>query len=382
MEFRSVGEVLTRAQVTADWTAVRALVEQSHHMPALPADLRGALAERLAGLAESYRGNEDGFVEDALALIADVADDEVFDADLFRRHYLSLPRSAEAETRLPGLFETIVETARRLRDARRLEEVLAGTRTSGILGGSTSYGPFHNVGSSSDLDVVVVIEGGADALSAIARLRGLAGASPASVEHACARAKLFNDRYDDGHTAFSHKIEMWDDAPDPRLTETTISGHYKLSLHLLTARLLGYALAESSARLDRETAGGRRTVRDYRDTTTSRADVLRSFTGREHREKPELTEAVEGWLRTTTAYRFDQSGSYCPGFLQTLLLPLIDLRWDELECRRDLRVFERKFFERYRTEKRLSPHHLVFPSYSHPRQIFAPHVTREFNRDR
>jgi hypothetical protein len=381
MEFRSVGEVLTQAQATADWTAVRALVEQIHHMPTLPADLRGVLAERLAGVAESYRGKEDDFVEHALALIADVAGDEVFDAALFRRHFLS--RSTDAERPLPGLFETVVGTARRLRDARRLEEALAGAGTSGILCGSTSYGPFHNVRSSSDLDFVVVIKGGADALSVAARLRGLAGASPASVEQACARAKLFKDHYDDGHTAFSHKIDMWDDRPDPLLSKTGIRGDYKLSLHLLTARLLGYALADKSARLDRETAGGLRTVRDYRNTKTFRADVLRSFTGREHREEAKLDEAIEGWLRTTTAYRFDKTGSYCPGFLQTLLLPLIDLRWDDLECRRDLRVFERKFFERYRTEKRLSPHNLLVPSYSHPRsEIFAPHVTREFNRDR
>ncbi|MFG1919029.1 hypothetical protein [Micromonospora sp. NPDC048898] len=377
----SVGEILASAYATTDLSRLRALIEQARHLPFLPAELRDALAECLTGLVGDFRGREDRFVAYVLAVIAEVSRDEVFDVGLFRRHY-GPGRAAPGEP-LPALFEAAVETARRLRDAWRIEDALAGTGTSGILCGSTSYGPFYNVRSTSDLDFVIVIETAAAAAVVADRLGGLPGVAPASVELLRTRAGLFRDRYDDGRTILSHKIRLWTDRDDSMLVGAGLPGDYPLSLHLITERVLGYALVESSPTLERSTVGGVRTVRAYRDTRTTRPDLPRTFAGRELPVLADLTEAASGWLRSTTACQFDDADCYCPGFLQTILLPLLDLRWDERGCRPRLRAFERKFRDRYLIERARSPHALLRPSFTHVRrEVFAPHIIRSFDEGR
>lgn len=377
----SVGEVLAQAHAATDLDRLRALVEQARHLRLPPSDLRDALSECLTSLVGDFRGAEEQFVCYVLAVIAEVAGDETFDAELFRRHYSQDVQTAGRQS--PTLFETVVETTRRLRDAWRLEDALVGTGTSGILCGSTSYGPYFNVSSASDLDFVIVIENAAAAPVVAKRLDHLAGADPESVELLQVRAELFRDQYDNGHTALSHKVRLWANQDDQMLGRTGLPGDYNLSLHLLTDRVVGYALVESSRTLDRSTAGGIRTVRDYRDTEATRPDLPRTFAGREHPVRPELERVTQGWLRSTTAYQFDDADSYCPGFLQTILLPLLDLRWDDRLCRTRLRAFERKFRDRYLAERARLPHSLLRPSFTHVRRdVFAPHIIRLFDGER
>lgn len=366
--------------VEAATAAVSRSALGSSYQPLPPADLRDALAECLTGLVNDFRGEEEHIVAYVLVVLAELAGEETFDVELFRRHY-GAGRSIPGRS-MPTLFEATVESVRRLRDTGRLEEVLAGSGTSGILCGSTSYGPFYNVRSASDLDVVIVIETASAAAVVADRLRRLAGVNPESVALLRARADLFRDRYDDGRTTLSHKVRLWTGPDDPMLAETGLPGDYQLSLHLVTDRVLGYALVESTPVLERRTVGGVRTVRDYRDTATTRPDLPCTFAGREHPVLARVEPVILGWLRSTTACQFDDADCYCPGFLQTLLLPLLDVRWDERNCRPRLRAFERKFRDRYMLERARSPHALLRPSFTHLRRaVFAPHVIRVFDGD-
>jgi hypothetical protein len=388
---RYVCDVLRSANQTANWGRARALYEQCRHIRRsrtkrhLPNDLRGALAECLSDLAVSYCGREELFVEHSLAVFAEVNNRETFDNELFAADYRD---RAGSKGGLPGSFETVVETSRRYRDARRLALALADAGTSGILCGSVSYGPFYNVRGhhrakpASDLDLIVVVHDTAQ-LSAIADcLSGLAGADRGSVDRFRARAEIFTDRCDDGMTVLSHKVRLWADCADSLLAGTGLRGDYQASLHFLTRQTFGYALVESSTALTQAAAGGRRTVRDYRETWICRADLTRTFAGREHAVAPQMDAIDGGWLRSMTAYVFDETDCYCPGFLQTTLLPVPELLWDELGVRPDLATFTRKFYDRYRHEKSRNPDGLLRPSLTHVRRdAFAPYIIRQFDLD-
>jgi hypothetical protein len=162
---------------------------------------------------------------------------------------------------------------------------------------------------------------------------------------------------------------------------TGSAGGYHLSLHVLNRRTLSYVLVESSTTLSRTTAGRSRTVRDYRDTTTTRPDRPRSFAGREYRIGARPRPAELGRLRPVTVYRFDDGDCYCPGFFQTILLPGFDPLWDDLDLRPNLRVFRQKYLDRFRLELGRDPHAYLAPSLTHVRrERFAPHVVADFDR--
>lgn len=362
-----VCDLLAAAYAVADWARVRALLVQCQEIHAarlpVPIDLRDSLAACLSDLAASYPGREELFLEHAGVVFAEAAGHETLDQEVYRTLY----DERWGSDHLPGAFETVVETARRLRDLNRLRTLLSGTGTSGGLCGSVSHAPFYNVRASSDLDVLIFVDT-PDALPDLVEgIAALPGASPASVSQLRARAAVYRDQYDDGLTVFSHKVVMGED--------------YRLSLHVITLRTLAYVLVESSTTLTRATAGSHRGVRDYRDTMTSRPDRTRSFGGREHKVSSIPEPAELGWLRWVTVYRIDDADRYCPGFLQTILQPRFDLLWDDLGCAPRLRVFDRKYLDRLRYEQAREPHALLLPSLTHVRRdALAPHVVAEFDR--
>ncbi|NKE59963.1 hypothetical protein FXN61_25450 [Lentzea sp. PSKA42] len=389
VQHRYVCEVLLAANRTANWGRTRGLYEQIRHIHRsarpVPGVVRDALAEDLAGLAFSYEGQEHLFAEHALGVLAEVDGRETFDSALFLEYYLD--RSGVADG-FPSLLETVVETSRRHRDARRFAQALAGTSTSCVLCGSMSYGPFYNVHGhhdekpASDLDLVIVIDNAAQLDGIAERMLGLDGVDHTSVEQLRARAAVFVDRFDDGATAFSHKVRLWTNEVDQWLDGTGLRGDYVVSLHFLTRRVLGYVLVESSAELTRSGAGRLRNVRDFRDTATQRADLPRTFAGREYPAAPQVEEVEAGWLRWATAYLFDETDSYCPGFLQTILLPEPKVLWDGLGVRAPIVTFVRKLHDRCRLERGSNPNALLRPSLAHVRlDVFAPHVVRRFDQD-
>jgi hypothetical protein len=387
-----VSELLKKANARADWATARQLYEQIVHMfppgaPTgyLPPDLFDALAGCLSGIADDYVGDELRFLGHTLALIADVHDEVNLDDALFRKFYKHGPSRDPGHGRraLPTVVETVAETARRLRDARRLQEALAGLKTAGVLCGSTSYGPFYNVrghradARASDLDLMIVALDATVFPQIAARLSALEGLRPQAAEEFSLRAAIFAEQHDAETTVLSHKFPMWTEPEGITPECQDLHLGYDLSLHFLTRPTMDYVLVEANTTLTRSEIGRRRTVDDYRNTATDRLDKVLTFAGRPYEVQPTLKQVQGGWLRTMTAYQFDEADSYCPGFLQTALLPVLDVRWDELGWRAGLRSFARKFFERYREERARHSRARLLPSLTHVRRdVFAPHIIR------
>jgi hypothetical protein len=388
VQHRYVCDVLRAANHTANWERARGLYEQIRHIgrsqSAAPGVVRDALAEELSGLAIGYEGRESLFIDHTLGVFAEVDGRETFDSALFSEYYLD--RSGVVDG-LPSLFETVVETGRRHRDARAFAQVLGNSGTSGVLCGSMSYGPFYNVHGhgdekpASDLDLIIVIDDAAQLLGIAECLLAVNGADRASIEQLRARAAVFIDGLDDGATSFSHKMRLWTTETDQWLVGAGLRGDYVVSLHFLTRRVLGYVLVESSTELTKASAGRLRNVRDCRDTPTQRPDLPRTFAGREHAVVRPAEKTKAGWLRWATTYLFDETDSYCPGFLQTILLPETTMLWDGLNVRSAIATFERKLRDRFRLERGRNQNALLQLSLAHVRRdVFAPHVVRRFDQ--
>ncbi|MGY3518587.1 hypothetical protein ACVMYR_20065 [Micromonospora sp. PTRAS2] len=392
---RPLADLLPAAERRADWRHVRGLHRQHVQFAdgggaRVPAVLREALADAILDVSSSYAGHEDELVEHGLAVLADVEGHEIVDEELFRAYYEDdrfTPGGGDDPTgrRQPGLFEALVETCRRRRDARGLRDALRGTGTSGLLIGSTSYGRFHNVRgnrngtAASDLDFVVVVDdpailGCVDGLLATA----LPGVPAADLDRMRHRAEVFTGGLDDGRTVFSHKLRLWaDGAPDPMLPAGVAASDYLVSLHFLTRPVLDYVLVASTPRLRRDAAGARRTVHDYREAPVTRRDHHRTFAGRSYQLPLDTVATEGGHLTSPRVYYIDDFDSYCPGFFQTMLLPRPDVLWDGLDVAPALDQFQRKISERVRYEADRPPHAMVRQSFAHVRRdAFAPRVIR------
>lgn len=391
---RRIADILPYADLRADWNPVRSLFHQqvqlvdsgSEH---IPVEVTQAFADAIGKISASYAGHEAELCEHALAILADVECGEILDLDLFRTYYdderfSPTPGPKPLARRRPAPYEAIVETCRRLRDARSLRAACRSTGTSGLLIGSASYGRFYNIrgnrdgNAASDLDFIVVTEE-ATALDGIAAsLAALPVAAASDVDHLVRRAHVFAGSLDDGRTVFSHKIRLWADGrPDPMLPSGVAPGDYLLSLHVMTPPVLDYILVTSTPRLLKETAGGRRTLRDYREAPTCRWDDLYDFAGRRHRADLGAVPAQDGYLRSPRVYYIDELNCYFPGFFQTMLFPPPDLLWDDLDVRSAVEEFQRKLGERLQYEASLRGHTLLRPSFAHVRRdVFAPSVTK------
>jgi hypothetical protein len=207
-----VGDVLPVAYAHANWLRIRGYYRQLSDIARfsrtwIPTELREALADALLGISARYAGHEDLMCEHALAVFADVDGRESVDLVQWRDYYendrLILARpTGPATRRLPNLMESVIETCRRRRDARRLREAFGDTPTSATVIGSTVYGPFYNVrgnrreSDASDLDCILVVED-IDGLEGIAeRLAALRCASEVDVARFVRRARIFaSDRY-------------------------------------------------------------------------------------------------------------------------------------------------------------------------------------------
>jgi len=394
---RRVADILPEAEHRADWSRVRALFRQLVQLVAsgverAPDELVAAFADAIAEISASYARDEAQLSLHALAVLADVECLEVLDLDLFKRYYED-DRSAlgvrSSRRRQPAAYEAIVETCRRLRDARCLRGACRNAGTSGVLVGSTSYGRFYNVrgnrqgGIASDLDFIIVVEH-AGALGRISEaLKELPYARPSDLSRFVLRADVFANSLDDGYTVFSHKVRLWaDGAVDPLLPSGAASAQYFLSLHIMTKKVLDYALVTSTPRLLREMAGSRRTLRDFRETPAARWDDLYDFSGRRHRIELGGHGVEDGWVRLPRVYHLDDLDCYFPGFYQSMLFPRPELLWDDLDISPLIDEFRRKLGERVRYEANLRGPALLLPSLAHVRRdVFAPSVIKSLDGD-
>lgn len=395
---KRVADVLPDAARRANWTRVKDLYEQCVRIledgseQELPEELRDALAKAIQGLSSAYSGHEDQMCEHGLAIFADAEGQEILDTNVLLHHYhdgrfTRTDRTGGAGRPRPSPYEALIETCRRLRDARAVRAVLKGTGTSGLPCGSTSYGQFYNVRGhrdhqpASDLDYIIVIRDARALDKILAGLSALPGLALADLDRLAHRTPLFAERFDDEHTTLSHKATLWaDGARDPVLDSATNRHDYLLSMHFVTQSALGYLLVEETPRIVREAAGGCRTIRDYRDSAIGRRDHQRTFAGNSHVMDLKTSQVDGGYLRTTRVYHIDTLDAYCPGFFQSMLIPEPELFWDELEIRPRLDQFQRKIAERIRYENSRDPHRMLRPSFAHiRREIFAPGVIQRMD---
>jgi hypothetical protein len=392
-----VAKALRDARLVADWDLVESVYRQCTEIARdedgsyLPDPLAGYLAEALWRISANYNRHEELFISHALAVLGNIESKESLTGKLFgelysdvryQRFWRYAPKTVTGKRRRPTPFESLVETARRLRDANSLQDVLAGTATSGILGGSTSYGRFFNVcaqhddTAASDLDFMIVLPDFAELPDTAREVGKLCAASSASVAALAERATIFIERgFDDDHTIFSHKLPLWQEREDPVMAWARLPGSYLLSLHFLSQPVLDYLLVADATRLNSDQAGWKRSVNDYREHAVVRMDHLRSFSGR-HQPQPLPARDVDGgFLRRSRVYSFDANDQYYPGMFQNLFLPRFDWRWDNLNVARQLDAFKWKIAARFRYERRMRPHEYLRVSLAHNRaEVFAPHV--------
>jgi hypothetical protein len=378
---RRVADAVRAAYAVTDWNLPRELYRQIIAMlpEELPAELLGALAEALTGLTAAYADRIELLASHMFAIMAAVEGIELLDDELFLRLYHDerFTRTDEAGRRPPPL-QAVVETCRRLRDLALLSDLLRGSGCSAILCGSVNYGAHYNVRAESDLDLIVTLDR-TSALAMIAdRLAGLPGVSGDEVAEFAVRARIFAGRYDDGNTSFSHKLTLRADGePDPLLPAGAPAPRYRLSLHFVTRPLLRYILVAPGTRLTTDD-GPARTMRDYRQAGTDRRDFQRNFAGRQHARDPIVEPAERGLLNTTSIYVYDDSGAYCLGFVQSLLLTAhAEVPWDDLGIGPELAGFQRKLRERLRMERAAHPYTIRLLSLAHVRRpVLGPHMVR------
>jgi hypothetical protein len=389
-----VADELPRAHATADWRPTAASFRQCIEAARVPdgsrpqAELRGALALALSRIRPVYHGSEELMGRHAYAVFAAALGYEAFTTETMRMLYEDRQAMVHgAGGRTSGPVEAVVETCRRHRDAGRIRDALANSRSAGVLTGSTSYSPFYNVRGTtgerpgSDLDLIVVVAEVDDLPGAGERLAGVPGVHLSGLRDLDRRARTFLRRYHDGRTMFSHKVSMWAArSSDPLLPWPRARCRYQVSVHFLTPEVLEYALVASSTAIMPDVSGRQRTVRDYRRAAPLSPDVRTGFDARHFRVDVRTERAVAGELRTSWLYIIDENERYFPGLIQLMLLPPREVLWDGTGVLPRLEAFRHKVGERLRLERVLRPHDAIASTFSLARRdSFAPHVLRELD---
>ncbi|HEY2205273.1 MAG TPA: hypothetical protein VGH99_12455 [Pseudonocardia sp.] len=389
-----VADVIRAAHATADWALVEGIYQQgmaiasNPHVRFLPDAIPAFFAEALGRTSANYAAREEELILHGLGVLGNAEHANRVTPELFQRLYTDervdrfFRYSADARRR-PGPFETLVETARRLRDLGRLRAALTGVPTSAVLSGSVDYGRFFTVrghteslpGSNLDLVLVVADHGVLDRVApALSTLQGADGEGLAALVE---RVGVWRGLgLDDGHTVFSHRLPMWSDQPDPLMAWAPNRGRYLLDLHVVSLPVLRWILVADSTMLSATVAGGSRSVRDYCQDEGRRDELQRGFSGRNLRTQLDVSEVDRGLLRTHRVYSIHED-RYYPGPVQNLILPRFTLPWEDEPVRGALEAFRWKVAERLRHERRAHPYELLRMSMSHPRsEAFAPHVLR------
>ena len=379
---------LGAANAKADWREVRGAYQQCLALATdadineVPERVLGGLGRALEGLVATYAGDEEQFLSHAVATMLDVdgADrityarlDSLYEDERFRR--LAASGGPSGVAMRPAPVETCVETIRRIRDLRSFRDAVSAVASSGVVGGSSSYSRFHRIRGAhgdvtgSDLDIVVVVDGGRDVGAIVDLVSAMPAVDRASAAALVSRSRTFLESdLDDGRTVFSHKLTLWSDELDPVMAwRPAGSGAYVLDLRILSLPVLSWLLLADAARIDREVTGNWRAVRDYCDRRSYSEDDQRSFSGRNMRFTVTVEDVDGGALRTTRAYFIDDRDRFYPGTLQNLVLPLVDCRWDGLGIGPVLGAFREKINRRIGHERQASPHEVLLPSLAHAR---------------
>jgi hypothetical protein len=427
----------------ADWRLVEGVYRQfcrilnDRDSTYLPDTIPGFLAEALSRVSSCYPGGDVQLAHDAGRIFATVDQNHLPATESILRLYFDerlitpVPGTGGVrftaynppvpQRRRPTPLEASIETIRRLRDLHELQ-ILVRERTqcAGILGGSVGYGRYMNVCGGnwgkthppeddpislryvplhpgvgvagnvrpqpgSDMDLVLVLRD-YDELDSLAeglsRMSGAVGKDIADVRR---RITAFQGQGRDGHRMFSHKLPLWGEPTDPVLAPLGLTGQYILSLHIFSRADFEYLLLADLTVLPFDAEELRRHMWDFRpDPANNRADEQRSFAGSDLRLERSFDQVAQGYQAETAVFVIQQ-GRYHPGMYQNLILPQLDVRWDDFPdpLTRRVQAFRWKIVERLRGERGRSPHERLRLSMSHTRsEVFAPHVARAVDEGR
>lgn len=349
----------------------------------LPAYLPAFLAQILSRVSASYHGQEAQFVSEAVSKLGD-RDISALYAD---ERFSSLPEYGGTGTKVrrrPVPFEAMIETARRLRDMREIEAALTPVTLGAILGGSLSYGRFFNVrgalgGEGSDIDLLLLLKDFEDLPKVIDAAGSLPFVDAHGIERARQRAVEFADyraeAKRDGLLAFSAKLPVWGNESDPMLEDVSVDPRYHLSLHIFDPASFATVTHRAEAKLADGNPTERALMYDFRESSATRSDHQRSFSGENARLPIASPSFQSSYVRETHIYHVGEGGAFYPGMFQNLILPAFDVRWGGGSFRRDVDAFRWKMIERLRRERTERPDEILRLSFSHTRSgVFAPHV--------
>lgn len=394
-----VADVLRIAHANADWGLVEGVYRQcvaiaeDHDGRFMPDAIPAFFAEALGRISANYHDREEELILHGLGILGNAEQANKITPALFKQLYAddrfdrfvqySAGGDPRRTQRRPCPFETLLETARRYRDMNQLQLALSDIPTSGVLGGSVNYGRYFSVRGStgqqpgSNVDLMIVIEDYAQLDEAVSCIAQLPGSAPSSLSTLEQRARVWREnRLDDGSTMFSHRILMWSDEDDPVMVWAPNRGEYHMDLRIVSSSVLDWILVADNPILSASAAANSRSIRDFRQHETRREEHQRSFSGRNLRTKLDAVDVAGSLLRTHRVYSI-QGGRYYPGYVQNLILPRFNKRWDELPIRGTLEAFRWKIIERLRHERRQHPYELLRVSLSHTRsEMFAPHILR------
>lgn len=393
------------AHARADWRRVEqlygqlsAIADDPEKQNVPPNLLTGGLAESMSRLFAHYDGIEHQFMDDVFATWSEVEQLPGNARERFQRLYYNSRFDRFAEYNPPGEgrrrpkpFETAIETCRRLIDVNGLRDALAPMGTTGILGGSVSYGRFFNVsgaaraGKASDADLLLVVADYGTLEDVAKQLRRVKGLDQDSLDQFKKRIGYFTEiRTAKTPCIFSHKLRFWDDKPDPYLDQYRLPGQYFLSMHVFSRADFEYMILKDQPILEADSDGKfTRTIYDYRDSEPTRFDNQRSFSGIDYTIDLKKEQVLGGFVsQVSVCHIADQR--YYPGLHQNLILPQFEIRWEAPTLLLYLPVigFRWKVLERLQEERRLRPFEIQRLSLCHTRSaIFSPHIVQRCDRE-
>ncbi|TLH59718.1 hypothetical protein C1S80_19760 [Mycolicibacterium aubagnense] len=367
----------------------------------VPESLAGFLAEIIARISSSYFQAEEELISDAYKAFSSARTDllghddykrALYHDEIFVDRYPYGPAdelNAKNIRRRPTPIEAAIETARRQRDLRRLLDVLKPTQLCNgiILGGSLSYGRFFNVlgaryDKASDIDLMIVLDEYSQLTDLGDALRSISFVSPASIDLFLNRANEFNSDQVASmqeFVVFSAKLTCWKEIGDTTLDGLGVSSEYSISLHIVTDRVFDEIVFRNVAKISLDTVGRGHSIYDFRETSPTREDYQRSFSGQSATLALDSEQIGESFLRATRAFHIDgETDSLYPGMFQNTILPAFDLQpQSSLDLRRKVDAFRWKMVDRLRYEKNKRPDEHLRLGLCHTRsEVFSPHMIR------
>jgi len=384
--------------VPANWRPADDLYRQLSELASAdrppPDHLAGLLARALARILAHYDDSEPAFIDDLLARWSEIDGLTGTLKTRFRalyndKRFRGFPAYGAASRPRPKPFEAAVETVRRLITVNAIRDSLKGLPSGGILGGSVSYGRFFNtkgVSDPSDLDLMIVMPNYSGCLEACAEaLRHVPGVSSKDLDQLQRRVPIACELARSDRTlTVSQKVNLWADSNDPLLRRFGRTGDdYLAQLHFFSRSAFEHVVLKDQGFIGGNSAAPAflREALDYRDDEERRRDkgMLYSFAGTQRTFSRNLEKLDEGYLVNEVVCEV-VDGRFYPGIFHNLIMPGMEVRWDELDFSLTLatKALVWKLYDRLMYERQLRVWEDQNLANSHVRHtVFAPH---EMNR--